>query len=235
MHPKSIGVVIPARNEAREILGCLTAIDDAVRMLHRRFPQVSVQVYVVADGCTDDTVELVQARQGSVVPVQILTIQEHNVGKARAFGVQRFLADVATEGLVQDQTWIAVTDADSRVPSHWLVSQLQHASSGVDCVVGTVEPRAETATQRLIHAWFARHTLGENHPHIFGANLAVRGSWYTRDGGFRPLTTGEDVALVEALTLHGARVLATDSARVVTSARRIGRVSDGFSTYCRSL
>lgn len=235
MLPERIGVVIPARNEAQEIAGCLAAIDRATSTLQEHLPHVKVSVYVVADGCTDSTVEQVQTRRRPGAAVKMLTVDEHNVGKARGHGVQQFLTEAASDGLGRDQLWIAVTDADSRVPAHWLVSQLRHAAAGVDCVVGTVEPRIETASQRLIRAWFARHILEEHHPHIFGANLGVRGSWYTRVGGFRPLTTGEDVALVEALTLHGARVLATDSARVATSARRIGRVNDGFSTYCRGL
>lgn len=235
MLPNSIGVIIPARNEAEEILGCLATIDVAINLLHRRFPQVRVQVYVVADGCTDTTVQRVRAQQRTGTRVRLLVTDEHNVGKARALGVHQYLTDTAKHHPQLEHTWIAATDADSRVPPHWLVAQLQQAMNGVDCVVGTVEPREDTASERVVRAWFSRHTLGEDHPHIFGANLGVRGSWYARVGGFRPLTTGEDVALVEVLRAHGASVVATDTARVATSARLIGRVSDGFSTYCRRL
>lgn len=233
MTPDSIGVVIPARDEATEILGCLDSVKTAINMVQDYFPNVWIRVYVVADGCTDATVEQVRSWDRPAQWVELLMTEAHNVGKARALGVAQYVKDQARLGGVAG--WIATTDADSRVPPHWLVSQLQHAAAGADCLVGTVEPREETASASLVRAWFAHHTLDENHPHVFGANLGVRVSWYTKVGGFLPLTTGEDVALVEMLRAHGASVLSTDTARVATSARLTGRVGDGFSTYCRGL
>ena len=54
-------------------------------------------------------------------------------------------------------------------------------------------------------------------------------------GNFRDLRLGEDVDAVERLKASGARWTATDSTRVVTSARREGRVPDGFSAYMREM
>lgn len=233
MMPDSIGIVIPARDEAAEILGCLDSVKTAFKVLERELPDVWCRVYVIADGCTDATAEQVRAWDHAGHLVELLITDGQNVGKARALGVERYLAERTGKNLAT--SWIAATDADSRVPPHWLLSQVHDAAAGADCVVGTVEPRAETASVSLVRAWFTRHTLEEGHPHVFGANLGIRGSWYERVGGFFPLSTGEDVELVDRLRTYGANVVSTDTARVATSARLEGRVSDGFSTYCREL
>jgi hypothetical protein len=68
----------------------------------------------------------------------------------------------------------------------------------------------------------------DGHRHIHGANLGVSAEAYVRAGGFAPLRSSEDVALVEALIAHGARVVWTAAPRVVTSARRDFRAPDGF-------
>jgi hypothetical protein len=39
-----------------------------------------------------------------------------------------------------ESTWLANTDADSRVPEDWLVRQLEFADAGWDVVLGSVEP-----------------------------------------------------------------------------------------------
>lgn len=230
MLPTSVEVVIPAQNESAEILGCLASVEVAATAAQQRFPELRLCIYVVADQCIDAPVDLVRVWQTmSSQRVELLVAHHSNVGKARALGVQRYLA--AEPGT----QWIALTDADTRVPPDWLVTHLEHAQTGVDCLVGTVEPRTHTALGRLLHNWFARHTLAEGHPHIFGANLGMRGWWYRAVGGFLPLPSGEDVAIVETLRARGARVVSTDTTRVATSARFTGRVADGFSTYCGAL
>lgn len=236
MLPDRVGIIIPAHNEEQELLGCLEAIDQSYGYLKAKDPTIGVRVYIVADTCTDRTVD--QAHQYCMRKhyAELLTTQAANVGKARDIGVRTFLSQAgATTQASLSNTWIALTDADTRVPPHWIYTQLQHAAQGVDCIVGTVEPRPETATPQLLRKWFDRHHLVEGHPHIFGANLAVRGSWYDRVGGFDPQPTGEDVALVKKLRQHGAMVLSTDTTRVATSARLSGRATRGFSAYCQTL
>lgn len=68
----------------------------------------------------------------------------------------------------------------------------------------------------------------EGHRHIHGANLGVSAEAYRRAGGFQPLKSSEDVALVNGLLSSGAAIAWSATPRVVTSARRDFRAPDGF-------
>jgi hypothetical protein len=56
---------------------------------------------------------------------------------------------------------------------------------------------------------------------------------YRRAGGFPPLASQEDVALVEALRSSGARIVFSAAPRVWTSARVDSRVRGGFGDAIR--
>lgn len=259
-----VAIVVPAHNEEAEILGCLTALTAAVdrafagqaatppsdasrpaaarpagaRPAGAQPALRSVRIIAVADDCTDDTPALLEAFAARHPVVTPIAVPYGAVGRARDAGAQAALtaigeADPDPGALAR--TWLAFTDADSRVPPNWITAHLDHAGRGADCVVGTVEPRADGGNDGLLGAWFAMHRLGEDHDHVFGANLGIRGSVYERIGGCPPLRLGEDVAMVSAVTAIGGTVRRTDDCRVVTSARMHGRCHGGFSTYLHEL
>jgi hypothetical protein len=68
----------------------------------------------------------------------------------------------------------------------------------------------------------------EAHP-IHGANLGFNAAQYLAAGGFLPLETGEDRALLQALVDVGASTYFDSSLRVLTSARRRGHAPHGFA------
>lgn len=210
-----IGIVIPAHNEAALVGACLDAALRAAR--HPGLDAEPVAIVVVLDHCSDDTAAIVSAW-----PVDTLVVSLRNVGAARAHGAQALLA--------RGVRWLAFTDADSRVAEDWLVQQLQ---LDTDAVCGTVE-----VDDWSDHAWYAvplqRHFRStyddaDGHRHIHGANLGVSAEAYRRVGGFLPLATSEDVALIEALEHVGARIAWSAAPRVVTSARRSARAPGGFA------
>ncbi|MET8883783.1 glycosyltransferase family A protein [Streptomyces rubiginosohelvolus] len=71
-----------------------------------------VHTVVVADACTDTTAALA----------------------ARAVGVTHALAFLGSASGI----WLAMTDADSTVPAHWLTRQIAWARRGHDAVLGTI-------------------------------------------------------------------------------------------------
>ena len=106
--------------------------------------------------------------------------------------------------------------------------------SGVDLVLGTVvpdEPR-DSPAHRM---WWSQHDLSEGHGAVHGANLGVRLDRLMDVGGFPDNAVDEDVLTVQRLKSAGVRWLATDTTRVTTSARRTGRIPNGFAAYMRSL
>jgi len=76
---------------------------------------------------------------------------------------------------------------------------------------------------------------GGPHSHVHGANLGIRASAYLAAGGFMPLRTAEDHALVAAAARAGCSVLRADDFTVQTSARRQARAPLGFSHLLRTL
>ncbi|MBF8757200.1 glycosyltransferase [Pseudomonas guariconensis] len=214
-----IGVVIPAHNEARHLGHCLGAVNRAAH--EAEHAGLRVQVLVVLDRCNDASATIAD-RHG----VATLAVDAGNVGIARRTG--------AAWMLERGAQWLAFTDADSRVPAHWLLSQLQFAA---DAVCGTVhierwQPWQGAALRELYRN---RYEAREGHRHIHGANLGVCARAYARAGGFAPLPAHEDVHLVRALEACGAQIVWTARHSVATSSRRDSRAREGFGDYLASL
>jgi cellulose synthase/poly-beta-1,6-N-acetylglucosamine synthase-like glycosyltransferase len=224
----SVDVVIPAANEAKSIRGCL----DAVSLARRRFHSdgnsgVHVRALVVLDRCFDATEEIADRYADWV---EVIHCEAGNVGIARAMGCAQALTRVPPP-----RTWLANTDADSRVPPDWICRMVGEARKGVHVVLGTVQLDERASVDcRLI--WQAAHSVSEGHPHIHGANFGVRGDIYLQLGGWPPLASGEDVELARRASITPAlRVTRTAQIPVVTSTRSIGRAPNGFAGYLRDL
>ncbi len=123
---------------------------------------------------------------------------------------------VRTPETARRRDLVACTDADTIVPSRWLVRHVMWAERGADLVVGTAEP-VGAARGEALAAWHARHQLVEGHTHVHGANLGVRADRWRQVGGFGQRTVGEDVDLVERVRTLTGRWVATDTTRVLTS------------------
>lgn len=222
---EAAGVVVPAHNEEGLLPACLAALREAAGLA-----RIPVHLLVVADACTDETAAVAAAHGAQVIP-----IRARNVGAARAAGMAALLR--RTAGTDPAAVWLATTDADTVVPPGWLRRQLGHAGQGWDVVLGTV-----TVTDWAGHpahtaaAFAAMYGFGEGpHPHVHGANLGIRASAYLAAGGFKPLRTSEDHALIAAVTEAGGRVLRAGDVTVETSARRQARAPRGFSHVLRAL
>lgn len=207
-----IGVIVPAHNEAALLDDCLRSIARAAadRHLHGE----PVRIFVALDDCTDASADIA-ARHGATG----VACSVRNVGAARA--------GAAARALDAGARWIASTDADSRVPRHWLSAQLARRADAVCGIVCVVDwsPR----DQRL-RALYDRHYVArDGHRHIHGANLGVSARAYRHVGGFTPCTSSEDVSLVRRLQDAHARIAWAARPCVVTSARHSARCDGGFS------
>jgi glycosyltransferase involved in cell wall biosynthesis len=206
-----LGVVIPAHNEAEHLGACLGSL--VLAALSPDLLLESVMVVVVLDDCSDSTLAV-----ASAFGVTTLEVQARNVGVARALGAQHCLDAGAR--------WLAFTDADTVVAEDWLVRQLQQGS---DAVCGTVGVKSWDEHSPAVRQQFMdTYTDADGHRHIHGANLGVSAAAYRRAGGFQPLTSSEDVALVNALQSTGSTIAWSASPRVLTSARRNFRAPRGF-------
>jgi glycosyltransferase involved in cell wall biosynthesis len=220
----AVAVVIPAHNEAANLPGCLKAMLTAAACV-----PLPVSVVVVLDDSDDDS-EALAGRFGS--DIHFVTVDAGNVGAARAagFSFARSLCGVDTPA------WYATTDADSRVDPDWLIRQLD---ADADMVLGVVRvtdwrrtPAA--AVRRYLRAYHAR--VGRrDHDHVHGANMGFRADAYWQLGGFRALSSGEDVELVGRFEGAGYRLHRDPALSVTTSAREHGRAPGGFAAHLRGL
>ncbi|USJ00473.1 glycosyltransferase [Xanthomonas prunicola] len=213
-----IAVIIPAHNEAECMAACLRSVFRAASHPDLNEP---VEVIVAVDRCTDATAELALAVGARVVDVPL----PGGVGIARAAA--------ASTAIALGADWLAVTDADSRVPADWLIEQ-RRAGAGVFCGVVEVEDWLDYSDE--VRSKFEQtQATREGHGRIHGANLGVRADLYQQCGGFSALTCSEDVALVRALQAIKAPIAWSPRAVVLTSARRHARALGGFSSFLRQL
>ena len=214
-----IAVIVPAHNEARRLGRCLAAIkvaaDEAEAAGH------CVETLVVLDRCRDSSGAIAR-RHGA----QTLEIDAQNVGKARRAGAALMLERGAS--------WLACTDADSRVPPHWLLWQI---ACGADAVCGTVHITHWQRWQdvQLRQLYRSRYQAQDGHRHIHGANLGICASAYQRVGGFQPLAAHEDVQLINDLEASGAHIAWTAGHSVATDSRGDSRARGGFGDYLKQL
>jgi len=230
--PAAIGVVIPARDEAARIDRCLAAVTASAAHLRWSAGPVEVRVVVVADSCTDRTVDRLA---GWADGVRTVVTDAGRVGAARAAGVGAILGSLAADGVPAERSWIANTDADSVVPAEWLATHWSAAGRGCALLLGTVRPDPGELDPVTRGRWYLRHQLVDGHSHVHGANLGVRGDWYLAAGGFPDVAGDEDVALAQAVGAAGGVVERTGAAPVLTSARVVGRAPGGMAGYLRRL
>lgn len=221
-------VVIPAHNEHANLPECLRAVLTAALCAH-----ISVTVVVVLDATEDGSAELA----GNYGPdVHFVRVEARNVGAARAAGFDYARTLCAAD----DECWYATSDADSAVDPDWLVRQLD---CGADVFLGLVRVndwrrQDPDVVRRYLEAYDARAARAkddEDHDHVHGANMGFSSRAYWGVGGFRALSSGEDVELVRRFEEAGYRIHRDTGQSVVTSARTQARAPRGFAHHLRKL
>ncbi|MBA3283296.1 MAG: glycosyltransferase [Acidimicrobiia bacterium] len=230
----SIGVVIPAHDEAATIGACIAN----VRRSLGAATFADAAVVVVADRCRDRTADAARTALGA--DGTVIDTTAGNVGTARRVGTGRVLHDLRRRrrGLRHDHTWLLATDADTLVPVDWVRSHLCLAEAGATGVAGIVHVDTFAEHHASVADAFTRtyafHDDG-SHPHVHGANLGVRADAYLSVGGWPELDTAEDHALWSRLRNDGWPTVSSIEARVTTSGRLVGRAPEGFAGHLGSL
>ncbi len=245
-----ICVIIPARDEAKNIGNTLQALAHQQDLQGRVFPHHRYEIILLANNCSDDTAEL--AREfGRSNPDLILHVVEINIPPEQA-GVARarqLLMDEAYRRLQKlgRRGVIASTDADTRVAPEWLAATLHELGQGADAVGGRIlvdlselHPKARTFLLRDVgyrHLTARIETILDPKPHNpwprhyqhFGASLAMTAEVYGQVGGMPNVKTLEDVFLYKEINKADAQFRHSPLVRVTTSARTVGRVPVGLA------
>lgn len=251
-----ISVIIPAKDEATNLPATLAALATQLDMQGEPLPHDCYEILVLANNCQDQTAATVRAfsRRYPALALYVaettLTSSEAHVGRARCLlmdeACRRLELTAGRAGI------IASTDADTRVATTWLAAMQLEFEAGADAVGGRILPEAGAphgGRGRLTHLRDALYRLlrarlealldpdpadpwPRHHQH-FGASLAVTVAAYRQVGGLPVVPFLEDEALCQALRRHDLQVRHSPKVRVVTSARREGRVAVGLSWQLR--
>jgi glycosyltransferase involved in cell wall biosynthesis len=221
-HGFTVGVVVPARDEAGTIGATLRSVRRALDIAG----VTRSTIVVVADDCHDRTAEV--ARTNLRDDDLVVEHQGRCVGAARQAGSAAAMSLLGTE---PDRTFLLFTDADTTPGPCWVARHLAHAASGVECVAGTValDPGAPSALRAAFERAYHVGVDERTHPHVHGANLGIRADTLSRAGGWPQLRTGEDHALWHAVGRLGRPRVQDPLIEVLTSARTTGRAPEGFA------
>ena len=237
---RSVSVCVPAKNEAARLPDFFDALAPAI--VRAQLSGLACEVAIALDGCTDASFEIVAARALSFpCPVRAFGLPAHPVphaGRARRAAMEAGLEGVAA---LRSHA-LLTTDADTRVDGDWIAASA-HALAHTDLVAGWVDWDGESEIADLVaqEDYFSElHRLrrridpvafdaADPHHKMYGASLSIRASAYRAVGGLPELASSEDVALTRAVRLAGLRMRQDRDVRVLTSTRRSGRATGGFS------
>lgn len=193
-----VSVIVPARNEAANIIGCLESI------LANDYPRF--EIIVVDDGSDDATAGLAESvAVENEARDQLRVVRLRDDPDTPATGHKKRAIQT---GIHESRGDIVVTtDADSVVPVQWLSLLVARFSNGVDLVSA---PVAYPDGPSLLNKALALEMVGlvaaggggiaNGHPNMCnGANLAYRRQAFDGVDGFRSidhLSSGDDTLLM---------------------------------------
>ena len=190
-----LAIVIPVRNDAARLQGCLEAIG-------RNPLSARVSVIVADNGSTDDSSTVAAAAGATVLP-----LPGHRVGELRNLAVRSTSAPL-----------VAFVDADHIIDKDWIPAVFDIFRDGSVAAAGAPYSAVPDANwiQRAYHRF--RPVLQSVQPveWLGSGNLVVRRDAFERIGGFDAgLESCEDVDLCNRLRRAGFRLIADPRLRSV--------------------
>ncbi|WP_116083565.1 glycosyltransferase family 2 protein [Tropicimonas sp. IMCC34011] len=226
-------VAIPARNEASRLPFALSALCRGT----------NVDVIVIANGCTDDTVRIAHAFTDLPVAVLDAGNLPNGVGEARRLGMEVALKAAPRASI------LATTDADCTVMPGW-AQCVRKGLQVADVVCGRVVPDpaefarlpdmvqhhgmledAVAALQAELDGLQAPspHDPLPRHGQTPGASLAFRTGTYLSAGGFSAIPCHEDRKIITRIEALGGRIARPWNLVVTASCRLTGRAPGGMA------
>ncbi|MBE9060879.1 glycosyltransferase family 2 protein [cf. Phormidesmis sp. LEGE 11477] len=255
-----VSVIIPVRNEAENLPAVIQALANQVDSRGDVLSPNSYETLVLANNCTDNTVEVAKQLSACYPLLQLQIVQASlpkeiaHVGKARQMAMDEAYRRLSLIG--RQNRIIASTDGDTQVASNWISALLNEFDKGVDAVGGRIitcrsrtldiDPKVSLYYLRHIaHAYISAqmecsldpqmHDCWPRHFQYYGANMAISAEMYGHVGGLPLVKDEEDVALYQRLRLADAKIRHSPDVRVFTSARRVGRATGGLAELLETL
>jgi len=254
--PRAI-VAIPVRNEEDRIAACLNALIAQKDITGRPMAPGALGIVLLLNNCSDRTATIARSRLvDSGNPFALVDVAlppaQANAGFARRMALD--LAAIWLKRTGRTNGVLLTTDADSRVPSHWLARTFAAIETGAGAVAGQValDPSEADFLPEALKQRRARETAYEqallelrglidptshdpwpNHWTASGASYALTQVAYHAIGGLPFPASGEDQALTAVLLRHDIPIRHDPDIVVVTSARLEGRARGGVADTMR--
>jgi len=193
-------ILVPARNEA----ACLPETLASIQSL--RWPRESLEVVVLADHCSDATVEVAEAteRVGCI-------IREEGGATGKGAAIEWYLAQHLPDGFDA----VCIVDADCEVDPRFLQVINDHLEEGVRAVQvhnGLSNPHESWLTSLTDLSWEMQNRLFYEGRSRLGLTAAIMGTGFClrtdliREIGWGALSLAEDWEFTARLLLEGEKV-----------------------------
>lgn len=208
-------VLVPAHNEEAVIADIIDNLE------HMEYPRELYDFYILADNCTDGTVEVAR-RMGANV------LESHKEGPDAPTGKPIVLQKAlnALDGYQEHYDLVMFFDADNLVdPNMFLEVNSQYLSAEgkadiIQCYLGCKNRKGMVAlfyymTYTITNRFFqyAKSRLGLNSV-IGGTGFAVSAQYLHRRGGWTAMSLTEDFELQIEATCDGKRILWNNNVRI---------------------
>ena len=233
-----ICVVVPARNEEELIGSCLRALAEQGEV-----PCEEYEILLVLDECIDGTRARAKEVATSYPALRLYLLDGPGKGSGYARRVGMEAACDRLHAVGRPHALIASTDADTIGAPDWISVQLAATERGARAIGGRIELADDGTVPEALFQWHVtrgnsrhRRLLSElgpsgrtEHWQFSGASMSLTAAVYRTVGGLEPRNALEDEQLEDALCRHGVSIERLLSARVVTSARLVGRADRGLA------
>ncbi len=198
----SVSIIIPARNEAANIVNCLNSI------AQQNFPKELLEIIVIDDHSEDETAALV-AQYDSPFPLHLIRLSDHIDGSTKLNSYKKKAISIAIQQA--KSSLIITTDADCIMGPNWLLNMVSYyEEKDAKFITG---PVAFIENDSLFKRFQALDFIGmigltgasvELHLSNMcnGANLCYEKAVFEEVGGFQgidQLASGDDLLLMHKI------------------------------------
>ena len=224
--PKTkVTVVVPARNEEKKIIACLSSLSKI------NYPKYLLEIIVVDDHSTDKTFDLVNYFSAKENYIKIIKLSDFTQNK-KANSFKKLAIGTAIAHASGDL--IVTTDADCIVPTNWLQLFVSfYEINGLQFIAAPVNFHLEKSLFERFQSLDFLGMMGVTGDGIGlgwmnmcnGANLAYSKRAFERVEGFAGidhLASGDDILLMQKIAAHfpqGIGFLKNKKATILTTAK----------------
>jgi glycosyltransferase involved in cell wall biosynthesis len=227
--PLKISLLIPVRNEAKNILNCLKSLEQ-----QQGFSTTDFEVLIINDHSTDNSLAIISSIiENSSLNLKLFSLTDKSTKKeALKLGVKN-----------ANYSIIATTDADCILPENWLISISNQLHQDTEMLLGPIDfkpSRGFLAGFQTLDMFALQGlefgALGHHKPILNNAaNLAYKKSAYFAVNGFDNFNTpsGDDVFLLEKFEANSKKISGLLSKKFVVETEIEKSLFDFFNQRLR--